>query len=85
MSEVTVVVDQTPENAFAQILANAQAAGLKVGEVHTDTGSIEGLIESCYLPELRAVEGVKYIRISMEYVADFPVGDPRDHDKVEDD
>ena len=81
MSEVTVVVDDTPENSIDSITTAAKTAGLQVDDVDADNGAIAGTIESCKLPDLRAVAGVKYIRISMEYIADFPTGDPRDLDK----
>ncbi len=81
ISEVTVVFDETPNNVYAAILANCQAAGLLLRDVDAPNGVLEGDIESQKLPDLRAVVGVRYIRISMEYIADYPAGDPRDADK----
>lgn len=83
MSEVIVVIDETSENSFATIGNAAKAAGLQIDAADADNCAIEGTIESNKLPDLRAVPGVKYIRISMEYIADYPTGDPRDLDKDE--
>lgn len=83
ISDVIVVVDETTENPFATIVSAATAAGLEIGQSDADNGSIEGSIRSDRLPDLRAVPGVKYVRISMEYIADYPTGDPRDLDKEE--
>jgi len=83
ISEVIVVVDETPENPLDTILSAAKAVGLEVSQSDPDNGSIEGSIQSNRLPELRAVAGVKYVRITMEYIADYPTGDPRDLDKEE--
>lgn len=83
MSEVTVVVDVTEENSFTNIGDAAKTAGLNIDAADADNCAIEGTIESNRLADLRAVPGVKYVRISMEYVADYPTGDPRDLDKEE--
>ncbi len=80
ISEVIVVVDQTPENTFEAIISSVTVVGLEVEDSDPDTGSIGGTIVSHRLPELRAVTGVKYVRITMEYIADYPAGDPRDLD-----
>jgi hypothetical protein len=84
ISEVVVVFDETPENPLATIINGLVAAGLQVEDTDPDNGTVDGTIDSNKLPELRAVPGVKYVRITMEYVADFPIGDPRDLDKTED-
>lgn len=80
ISEVIVVVDESTERNLAAIVADTQAAGLTIDNTDVDNGAIEGTIVSNKLPDLRAVNGVKYIRITMEYVADYPTGDPRDLD-----
>lgn len=81
ISEVVVVVDQTPENNFETILASVTVVGLEIETSDADNGSIGGTIVSHRLPDLRTVTGVKYVRITMEYIADYPSGDPRDLDK----
>ena len=81
ISEVIVVVDETPEIPFDTIIQHTKAVGLEVSETDPDNGSIEGTINANRLPDLRAVASVKYVRITMEYVADYPTGDPRDLDK----
>lgn len=78
ISEVTVTFDETPDNSFAVILTNVQAAGMLLSDTNADDGAIEGSIESRKLPDLRSVPGVTYVRVSMEYIADYPAGDPRD-------
>ncbi len=83
ISEVIVVVDATPDNQFQAILTSVALVGLEIDDSNPNNGSIGGTIDSNRLPELRAVNGVKYVRITMEYIADFPAGDPRDLDKEE--
>ncbi len=81
VSEVIVVVDESTGRTLSAIVADAETAGLMVDNTDADNGAIEGTIVSNKLPDLRAVNGVKYVRITMEYVADYPTGDPRDLDK----
>jgi len=80
VSEVIVVVDESTERPLSAIAKDAQAVGLGVDNTDNDNGAIEGTILSNKLPELRAIDGVKYVRITMEYIADYPKGDPRDTD-----
>ena len=81
MSEVIVNYDETPENPAKAIIEKLVALGLTITDEDPTDGSLEGTVAANKLPEVHAVVGVKYVRITMEYVADYPAGDPRDQDK----
>ena len=81
MSEVTVIYDETPENPADKILACLKAVGLEIDDHNPDEGCVEGVVVANKLPEVHATPGVKYVRITAEFIADYPTGDPRDQDK----
>ena len=81
MSEVTVIYDETPENLAEKILASLKSIGMEIEDHDPDEGCLDGVVPAHKLPEVYTVPGVKYVRITMEYIADYPTGDPRDLDK----
>jgi hypothetical protein len=81
MSEVTVIYDETPENPADKILASLKSVGVEIDSHDPDEGCLDGTVPANKLPEVHAVVGVKYVRITAEFIADYPTGDPRDMDK----
>jgi hypothetical protein len=81
MSEVTIIVDDDGGKKWDELQRALQAAGLEIGDTDPDEGEIEGVCASFRVPDLKAVPGVRYVRVEMQYVADYPRGDPRDLDK----
>jgi hypothetical protein len=80
MSEVTVNYDETPENPASAIIAKLVALGLMITDEDPTDGSLEGTVAANKLPEIHATPGVTYVRITSEWIADYPKGDPRDLD-----
>lgn len=85
MAEVVVVLDTSCEGKVPQTLQQLQQAGLEVVTSDEENLTVEGTIDASKLPALKQVQSVQHVRVSMSYIADFPPGDPRDDDGVEED
>ena len=83
MSDVTVVLDKRWENDLAGAVKLLEQAGLSVRSADDDSGVVEGVIEAGKVPDLQKMDCVDYVRTTFTWVADYPVGDPRDRDKVD--
>jgi hypothetical protein len=80
MSDVTVVLDKRYESRLAEAIEMLKQAGLDVRTADDDRGLIEGVIEAQRAHDLQKLDAVDYVRITFTWVADYPVGDPRDKD-----
>ena len=80
MADVTVVLDKRWEQMLAEAVEALKQAGLDVRTSDDDRGLVEGVIESQKAQELQKLECVDYVRVTFTWVADYPVGDPRDLD-----
>jgi hypothetical protein len=85
LSEVTVVLADDPGMSAKDAAAKLAEAGLAVSDVDESNGVVEGTIETAKITLLKKLEFVKYIRDVFNYVADYPPGDPRNLDIVQDD
>ena len=83
MSDVTVVLDKRWENDLAGAVKLLEQAGLSVRSADDDSGVVEGVIEAGKVHDLQKMDCVDYVRTTFTWVADYPVGDPRDRDKVD--
>jgi len=83
MSDVTVVLDKRWENDLAGAVKLLEQAGLSVRSADDDSGVVEGVIEAGKVTDLQKMDCVDYVRTTFTWVADYPVGDPRDRDKVD--
>jgi len=80
MADVTVVLDKRWEQMLADAVEVLKQAGLDVRTADDDRGLVEGVIESQKAHDLQKLECVDYVRVTFTWVADYPVGDPRDKD-----
>jgi len=82
MSDVFVVLDESAAaTQFDILVIRLKEAGLFVEKADSDNGVVEGTIQSALLKALEALPEVKYVRAVFNYVADYPVGDPRNLDE----
>lgn len=81
VAEVVVVLDQSCDRDIPGTLLRLKDAGLEVVETDEERLTIEGTIDAAKIAALQKLECVKYVRISMTYIADYPPGDPRDQDR----
>jgi len=83
MTDVVAVLD-CPLERVEEIVGKLKQAGLDCINVDSDERVVEGCIESSKVHDLQKVECVRYVRSVFSFTADYPVGDPRDKDLVED-
>jgi hypothetical protein len=83
ITDVIVVLDEKGATAMANVCQALKDAGLSIDEVKDQEGVVEGSICSDKLSKLKLCSGVAYVRSVFTYTADYPVGDPRDLDGVE--
>ena len=84
ITDVVVVFDCKGQEAVEAAMTRLKEMGLSISDVNHDEGVVEGSIESERVPQLKTVPGVAYVRSVFTYTADYPVGDPRDKDLVDD-
>ena len=60
------------------------SAVMCVDSVDNDQSVVGGCIETPKVKDLEKLDHVRYVRRVFSYTADYPVGDPRDLDKCED-
>jgi hypothetical protein len=83
MSDVTVVLDKRWENDLPAAIKKLEEAGLSVREADDNNGVVEGVIEHRKVHDLEKLDCVDYVRTTFSWIADYPKGDPRDLDKVD--
>jgi hypothetical protein len=85
LTEVVVVLEDEPGMTTRDAAKKLVELGLAVSDIDEADGVVSGTILTAKLPAIRKLEFVKYVRDVFNYVADYPPGDPRNLDKVEDD
>jgi hypothetical protein len=85
ITEVVVVIHRAHCERLDEMVDQLKAIGMEVFSSDDEECIVSGSIETFKLPELEKIECVNYVRSVMTYIADFPVGDPRDKDQSEDD
>jgi Cys-tRNA synthase (O-phospho-L-seryl-tRNA:Cys-tRNA synthase) len=85
ITEVVVVVHSNYCNRLEEAVAKIKGFGVEVFSTDVDECVISGSIETFKVPELEKLDCVNYVRSVLTYIADFPVGDPRDQDLQEED
>ena len=83
ITEVVVVLDGKGSESVDQALGKLKSAGLQVSDIKPEEGVVEGCIDSSRVSDLKTVPGVCYVRSVFSYTADYPPGDPRDKDGIE--
>jgi hypothetical protein len=85
ITEVVVVINEAFGEKLPEAVAKLVAIGMEVFSTDEDEGIVNGSIETYKLPLLQKIDCVNYVRSVETYIADFPVGDPRDKDLADDD
>ena len=85
LTEVIVVLEDEPGMTARDAAKKLVELGLAVSEILEAVGVVSGTILTANLPAIRKLEFVKYIRDVFKYIADYPPGDSRNLDNVEDD
>lgn len=83
VSDITVVAEDLNRDDMIAVVEKLKTSGMEVDEVDHVKGVIEGTILADKVESLRKIDHVKYIRIELTYIADYPTGDPRDLDGPE--
>jgi hypothetical protein len=82
MSDIVVVMDDGGDAArLDQLIITLKEMGITIEEVDHDNCVIEATVLKEHITTIEKISGVKYVRKVFEYVADYPVGDPRNQDK----
>jgi hypothetical protein len=84
ITEVVVVIHKVHCERLDELVEQLKAFGLDVFSSDDEECIVSGCIETFKLPQLEKIECVNYVRTVMTYIADYPVGDPRDKDLAED-
>ncbi len=85
ITEVVVILHSAYSGRLADAAEKLKQQGMEIFSTDTDEGVISGSIETYKVAELEKLDCVNYVRSVMTYIADYPVGDPRDRDLREDD
>jgi hypothetical protein len=83
MTEIVVVLDKAYEEKLAEAVEKLKAVGMEIYSADDDNSVVNGVAESCKVALIRNLDCVDYVRQVMTWVADYPPGDPRDLDGVE--
>ncbi len=81
---MVVVLDALQDSQCQAVVDQLKCMGMCVESVDSNSCTIEGCIESPKVHEVEKLPQVRYVRRVFSYTADYPVGDPRDLDKCED-
>jgi hypothetical protein len=85
MAEIVVVLHKNYENRMAEAVVLLKSINVDVSSTDEENNVVEGTVESGRLMEVHKLDCVDYVRLVMTYIADYPTGDPRDQDGIEDD
>jgi hypothetical protein len=85
VSEIVVVIHASYADRLNDAVEKLKTAGVEIFSTDEDEGIVSGCIEAYKAPSLEKLECVNYVRTVLTYIADYPVGDPRDRDLKEDD
>jgi FlaA1/EpsC-like NDP-sugar epimerase len=85
ITEIVVVISRASENYMNEAVERLRAVGVEIFSTDEENDVVEGAIESSKIVEIEKIPGVNYVRTVSTYIADYPAGDPRDKDGVEED
>jgi hypothetical protein len=83
ITEMVVVLDKRWENNLADALEQLKKVGMEIYSADDDNSVVEGAAESHKVHDIEKLDCVDYVRKVMTYIADYPPGDPRDKDGIE--
>jgi hypothetical protein len=78
MCDVIVIPTDAAADHIEELTRELATAGLDVRGIDQSQCAIEGTINAAKVRELEHHVGVQYVRCVYSYIADYPVGDPRD-------
>ncbi|HRK30916.1 MAG TPA: hypothetical protein PLD59_07530 [Tepidisphaeraceae bacterium] len=76
--DVIVIPTAAVADQLDGLISRLKESGLQVRDVHKDDNAIEGTIDAGHIRTMEKLDGVEYVRCVFSYIADYPVGDPRD-------
>lgn len=85
ITEIVVVIHEAYCDRLGEAVSKLTTFGIEVFSTDEDEGIVNGSVETYKIPDLEKLDCVNYVRSVMTYIADYPVGDPRDKDLKEDD
>ena len=85
LSDITVVIKTEFGDQLKDVIEQLNAVGLGISSVNEDGFVIEGTIDQTKVLQIGQLTFVQAVRTTFSYVADYPVGDPRDLDGPESD
>lgn len=85
ISQVVVVLQASKDCRLEESVQKLQSIGLEVDDIVEEDCVVNGEIETYKIADLQKLDCVTTVRTVMTYIADYPVGDPRDKDLVDDD
>ena len=80
IAEVTIVLRVEYLSRMDEVTEQLAETGVGITSVDSELGSIVASCESNRVPVIEKMEFVQAVRTMFSYVADYPVGDPRDID-----
>ncbi len=84
IADIVVVLHQSYSSRIPVAVELLVGAGFELITTDEENNVVEGSIESFKVQDLQKLECVNYVRTVLTYIADYPVGDPRDQDLTED-
>jgi len=85
VTEIVVVIHATYCERLGEAVEKLKTFGVEIFSTDEDECVVSGSIETFKIPDLEKIDCVNYVRSVLTYIADYPVGDPRDKDLAEDD
>ena len=83
VSEVTIIVKPEFADRMSDLVEALNEAGVGITNINEDVGAVEGSCESNRVFVIERMEFVQAVRTTFSYIADYPPGDSRDADGVE--
>ena len=85
LSDVTIIIRVEYHDRFDHVIEQLTVIGVGICNVNQDVGAVEGTVDQTKVHHLQTLPFVDAVRTTFSYVADYPVGDPRDLDGPEQD
>jgi hypothetical protein len=84
ITEIIVVLHAWCDGKLPEMVQRLQTTGMEIVSTDQDNSVVQGTVDATRLAELEKLDCVNYVRVVSTYIADYPPGDPRDKDGVED-
>ena len=84
ITEIVVVIHETYCKRLHEAVAKLTEFGIEIFSTDEDECVVNGSVETYKVPGVEKLDCVNYVRTVMTYIADYPVGDPRDKDLKDD-